>query len=294
MARALQFLHPDGRPVVIAGEASLGPACAIWQGVPIEVWSLRGPGEMGPMHTAFPSVSLCVHGDGHNDVWSGRSKVRLPFQSGTLAIHEGGFEASRCEWQGAGEVISIQIPPDSLPELTNGQSEPLALQTLMPFEDETLSALLIAMRDELRRDCNTGRMFAQGLSLALIGYLRSRYGAPAPTRRTLGKLSQRELSEVIEYVEFNLMRDIGIDELASLLSLSSSQFSRLFKATVGSSPYRYLQQKRVERAVELMRGPDSLAQIAQSVGLANQSHFTQIFRQITGVTPARARSTWGS
>jgi AraC family transcriptional regulator len=277
------------------GETSLGAACSMWQGVPIEVRSLSGPGELGPAHAVFPSIALCVGGEGHNDVRFGRSTARLPFRRGVLAIHECGFEIDGCEWRGsAEEIISIQIPPDALSELTHGEAEPLGLQTRMPLEDETLAALIIAMRDELRRDCSSGRMFAQGLSLALIGYLRSGYGVPAPTRRTSGKLSQRDVADVVEYVEANLMHDIGIDELASLLSLSSSQFSRLFKASFGLSPYRYLQHKRVERAVELMRGPDSLAQIAQSVGLASQSHFTQVFRQITGVTPARARSTLAS
>jgi AraC family transcriptional regulator len=205
-------------------------------------------------------------------------------------MHQAGFEVNRSVWKGSAEFVSLQIPPDILSELMNRETEPLCIQTHMPLEDKTLASLIITMHDELRRDCSSGRLFAEGLSLALIGYLHSRYGAPTSTR-TLGKLSQRDLSKITAYVEANLIRNIGIADLASLLSLSNSQFSRLFKTTVGVSPYRYLQQKRVERAVELMRGPDSLAQIAQSVGLSNQSHFTQVFRQVTGVTPARARSS---
>lgn len=289
MARVLQILGPDGRPAAVEGTTSLESACSVWQGVPIEFRSLTGQGHIGPAHSAFPSVALCVTGHGHNDARVGRSTIRLPFRSGTLAISQSGFEVSRCEWQGSAEFIAIQIPPDTLSELMYAENEALSLRTQMPTEDETLSTLLMAMHEELKRDCSSGRMFAQGMSLALVGYLRSRYGDSA-SFRTLGKLSQRNVSDVVEYVDANLERDIGIEELALLVNLSSSQFSRLFKATVGISPYQYLQKKRVQRAVELMKGLDSLAQIAQKVGLSNQSHFTQVFRQVHGVTPARARS----
>lgn len=293
MARALQILRPDGRPATVEGETSLESACSIWQGVPIEIRALTGRGEIGPVHSAFPSIALCVTGHGHNDARVGRSTVRLPFRAGTLAISQSGFEVSRCEWQGSAEFIAIQIPPDTLSELMYAENEKLSLRTQMPTEDETLSALIMTMHEELKRDCSSGRLFAQGLSLALIGYLRSRYG-DSTSFRTLGKLSQRNLSEVVAYVDANLGRDVGIGDLASLLSLSSSQFSRLFKTTVGLSPYQYLQKKRCERALELLKGPDSLAQIAQKVGLSNQSHFTVVFRQFLGVTPARARSEFMS
>lgn len=289
MARAVQILGPDGRPATVDGETSLESACAAWQGVPIELRSLSGRGDIGPGHSSFPTVALCIRGHGYNDARIGMSTIRLPFRSGILAINQADFEVSRCEWQGSAEFIAIQVPPDTLSELMYAESETLSLRTQMPIEDETLSTLLVTMYEELRRDCSSGRLFAQGLSLALVGYLRSRYGDSA-SFRTPGKLSQGNLSRIVAYLDANLGRDIGIEELASLLNLSSSQFSRLFKMTVGLSPYQYLQKKRIQRAVELMKGSDSLAQIAQKVGLSNQSHFTQVFRQVHGVTPARARS----
>jgi len=206
-------------------------------------------------------------------------------------LQERDLEIERGEWQGAAEIVVVQFPPDALSELTHGEAGPLNLQTQMPTEDETISSLITAMRDELRRDCSSGRMFAQGLSLALAGYVRSRYGVPVPERRTPGRFSPREMTQIVEYTMQNLSRDIGIDDLASLLNLSNSQFSRLFKKTVGTSPYQYLQKKRIERAVDLMRGPESLAQIAHEVGFSSQSHFTEVFRAITGVTPMALRSS---
>lgn len=135
-------------------------------------------------------------------------------------------------------------------------------------------------------------MYAQGLSLALIGYVQNRYGASVAGRQAPGKIPVRQMARVTDYMHQHLARDISVDDLASLLNLSSSQFSRLFKKTVGASPYQYLQRKRIERAIDLMRGPYSLAQIAQDVGFSSQSHFTEVFRTITGVTPAMARAEY--
>jgi len=99
------------------------------------------------------------------------------------------------------------------------------------------------------------------------------------------------MTRILDYIAEHLGQDVGIDDLAALVNLSTAQFSRRFVTTVGISPYRFLQQKRVERAVDLMHGRQSLAEIAQEVGFTGQSHFMQAFRQVLGTTPARARKT---
>jgi AraC family transcriptional regulator len=104
-----------------------------------------------------------------------------------------------------------------------------------------------------------------------------------------GNLSRVDLARVAEFVQANLQHDISIKDLASLLNLSSSHFSRTFKATTGISPYQFVQEQRVGRALSLLKGAASIAEIAQSVGLPDQSRFTAVFRRAIGHTPAMAR-----
>ena len=104
-----------------------------------------------------------------------------------------------------------------------------------------------------------------------------------------GNLSRVDLARVAEFVQANLQHDISIKDLASLLNLSSSHFSRTFKATTGISPYQFVQEQRVGRALSLLKGAASIAEIAQSVGLSDQSRFTAVFRRAIGHTPAMAR-----
>jgi AraC family transcriptional regulator len=73
--------------------------------------------------------------------------------------------------------------------------------------------------------------------------------------------------------------------------LSPYHFSRSFKQAIGVGPQRYVVQRRLERAKTLMRRTNQpLAEIAQQVGFADQSHLTSIFRRETGLTPGRYRA----
>ena len=50
-------------------------------------------------------------------------------------------------------------------------------------------------------------------------------------------------------------------------------------------------EQRVRQALALLDGPLALAEIAQAVGFSSQAHFTQVFRQLVGSTPARTRAS---
>jgi len=283
-----------GKPIATPGVTRIDSTPATWQGFPLEVTSIHGSGEARAFHAPVAAIALCLAGgNGCSDVRVGRSTVSLPFNHGVLALQNGDIEVDCWKWHGStDEIVSVQFTPSLLAELTHGEARLPSFQTQRRDEDETISNLIMAMHSELKRGCGSGRMYAQGLSLALIGYVQNRYGASVAGRRTPGKIPVRQMAQIADYIHQHLACDISVDDLASLLNLSSSQFSRLFKKTVGSSPYQYLQRKRIERAIDLMRGPNPLAQIAQDVGFSSQSHFTEVFRAITGVTPAMARAEY--
>jgi AraC-like DNA-binding protein len=100
-------------------------------------------------------------------------------------------------------------------------------------------------------------------------------------------LAPWQARRVLDYIEANLDRTIRIEELAGIVRRSISHFSRAFRADFGVSPYTYITRRRITRAQELMLSTDkSLASIAVSCGLADQSHLSRMFRRLVGVTPA--------
>lgn len=88
----------------------------------------------------------------------------------------------------------------------------------------------------------------------------------------------------------HLAEDIGLSELAALAGYSPQHFKRAFKISSGAPPYRFLLTLRIERAQELLaRSNLSLTEVGLASGFSNQSHFTTVFQNHTGLTPGRWR-----
>lgn len=83
--------------------------------------------------------------------------------------------------------------------------------------------------------------------------------------------------------------DISLTELGRMAGLSPFHLARVFEKQIGITPHAYLTQVRVERARELLAGPDRVADIAAECGLSDQAHLTRLFKRQTGITPGRYR-----
>ncbi len=106
----------------------------------------------------------------------------------------------------------------------------------------------------------------------------------------VGGLAPGVKRRVREYIDPNLPRKTDIDTLAAISGLSNGHFSRAFKQTFGSPPYRYVTERRVAAAANLIRTTDRpLIELALELGFADQSHFTRIFTKIMRDTPRSFR-----
>ena len=83
---------------------------------------------------------------------------------------------------------------------------------------------------------------------------------------------------------------LDIPALARVAHVSPAHFSRQFRATFGETPHRYLQRRRVERAMFLLRETDrSVTEICFDVGFTSLGTFSRTFREIVGQTPSDYR-----
>lgn len=131
--------------------------------------------------------------------------------------------------------------------------------------------------------------YTESLATILIVELAAAYADARIALPASGKIGSR-FGPVIAYIEESLGREIGLFELALLARLSVTHFSHAFKLHYGISPYRYVLQRRIERAKLLLRTTDAtVAAIATSVGFASQSSFGSAFARATGCTPSAYR-----
>jgi len=83
---------------------------------------------------------------------------------------------------------------------------------------------------------------------------------------------------------------LDVPALARVAHVSPAHFSRQFRATFGETPHRYLQRRRVERAMELLRETDdSVTEICLDVGFGSLGTFSRTFKGIVGESPSSYR-----
>ncbi len=98
------------------------------------------------------------------------------------------------------------------------------------------------------------------------------------------------VQKVMNYINLNLNSALSLKMLAGMCYISPSYLSYLFKQETGQTLTDYINTRRVERAARRLRNTDdSVAEIAESVGVLDVNYFTKIFKKSMGVTPTAYR-----
>ena len=102
--------------------------------------------------------------------------------------------------------------------------------------------------------------------------------------------ANRRLLRARDAMDRTYAEPLDIRRLARVAHVSEAHFIRTFHATFGETPHRYLQRRRVERAMALLRGTDrSVTEICFDVGFASLGTFSRTFRAIVGESPTTYR-----
>jgi AraC-like DNA-binding protein len=102
--------------------------------------------------------------------------------------------------------------------------------------------------------------------------------------------SNRRMLRVRDTMDRAYTQPLDIPALARIAHVSDAHFIRTFRATFGETPHRYLQRRRVERAMFLLRDTDrTVTEICFEVGFTSLGTFSRTFRDIVGASPTDYR-----
>jgi AraC-like DNA-binding protein len=88
-------------------------------------------------------------------------------------------------------------------------------------------------------------------------------------------------------------RPLDVPSLARIALTSEAHFIRTFKQTFGETPHRYLQRRRLERAMALLRETDRpVTDICLEVGFTSLGTFSRTFARVLGISPSAYRAAW--
>jgi AraC family transcriptional regulator len=167
---------------------------------------------------------------------------------------------------------------------------PLPVSPRSGLHDHAVSEILHLLFAEVESGGASGTLYAESLAHALaVRFLF--LGEYLPTRSSAtAVLPQRKLRGIQDLIESRLDADLTLQELAAAIGYSRSHFLRMFRATTGMTPHRYVLKRRVERARQLLEQVGlSIAEVAMICGFSSQAHLTFAFRKEYGITPTEYR-----
>lgn len=107
----------------------------------------------------------------------------------------------------------------------------------------------------------------------------------------LSVLPLARLRRVTDYIQEHLDEDLRLAQLGSVVYMSPYHFARLFQHSTGLPPHRFVVRTRVDRAIRLLAARElPISRIARLVGFRTPSHFSTVFRRLTGTTPGAYRA----
>ena len=101
---------------------------------------------------------------------------------------------------------------------------------------------------------------------------------------------KNSIQRIIEYIDHHYKEDLSRSTLADMVYLSADHLARIFKKETGETLVKYITDKRINAAKELLSDTKTpIAQVASEVGYDNYSYFTKIFKEKIGVSPGDYR-----
>jgi AraC-like DNA-binding protein len=104
----------------------------------------------------------------------------------------------------------------------------------------------------------------------------------------------RTMSHITDHIDAHLQHFVCLADLGRLCSMSPSHFAKKFRQSTGVSLQRFVNRRRLQASMALLQDESKpLSQIALDMGFSSQSHFTRLFSELTGFTPASFRRQIG-
>jgi AraC family transcriptional regulator len=187
-------------------------------------------------------------------------------------------------------LLSLPLFNEALQEVFGANAENARLRDVSGFEDPDLVPLLQQLLKEATRPA-ASRLLVRGIGQAIAVHLARNYTAlTEAVRGETSSLPGFKLRRVTDWMAENLAEEFSLARLAEQAGMSEFHFNRLFKRATGVPPSQFQIKLRMDASRRLLRETKkSVITVANEVGYSNPSHFAQLFRKETGLSPTDYR-----
>ncbi|MCA6067564.1 AraC family transcriptional regulator [Chryseobacterium sp. RG1] len=220
------------------------------------------------------------------DYYPGESVLVSPGETMVIDFPEADETPSQC--------ISLSLNPEfienslnhlnyHLPKVDETSQWNIELDEYFLFNNQSLASatnniMRIAMDDNSQKDI----MADFALKELLIRLMQTQ--ARSMMEKNIAKNKSR-IGFVVDYIKKNIHQKLSIDSIAKMAYVSKSNFFKMFKDELGTSPNDFILQERINRAKELLASQNSIKETAYQTGFSDTNYFTRVFKQLVGITP---------
>ncbi len=175
---------------------------------------------------------------------------------------------------------AILITPDNYPQI-----------------HRQIRKLMLEIRDEYFSSNPYAEAFIYAKFLELLVYVGRYYAELVQNHFEAKNRKQKEYMDkflfICNYINEHFAENLTLEDVASLAGFSKYHFTRLFKQYSDTSFYKYLNQKRIAHAKNLLINKDlSVIEVALQSGFSTPSSFLRMFKLVTGFTPTEFRKMY--
>lgn len=220
------------------------------------------------------------------DYYPGESVLVAPGETMIIDFPEADETPSQC--------ISLSLNPEfienslnhlnyHLPKVDETSQWNIELDEYFLFNNQSLASatnniMRIAMDDNSQKDI----MADFALKELLIRLMQTQ--ARSMVEKNIVKNKSR-IGFAVDYIRKNLHQKLSIESIAKMAYVSKSNFFRMFKDELGTSPNEFILRERISKAKELLKSRNSIKETAFQTGFSDTNYFTRVFKQLVGVTP---------
>lgn len=267
----------------------------------IKAWIIAPLRDVEMVHlpsVSEPFLAWSVSGEADFEEREGNGPwIKHRIKRGCFFLTSGGAPYD-CRWKAIGSepfqsmavFIALPLLQRAFEEVFGDNASKARLRDISAFQDRVLNSYMEQVHEELMRP-KASPLFLQGLAQAIAIYLARNYAEITKESKSGSpSLPGFKLRQITDWMAQNFAEEFNLDRLAARAGLSKFYFNRLFKNATGVSPQHYHRNLRMDAARRLLRETKKSAlEIALEVGYANPSHFAQVFRKETGLSPSDYR-----
>jgi AraC family transcriptional regulator len=194
-------------------------------------------------------------------------------------------------WQSEAKFLILSMEPAFLTRIAieAGNLEKIEIKPRFAAPDPLVQQIGLALQAELESANGGSSIYIESLTTTLCIHLLKHYCVTGDARLDSHEhkgLSHWKLRQAISYIHENIDKDLSLVDISAIVGMSMYYFSRQFKQSTGMAPHQYVMNCRIDRAKKLLSSTNqTIEQISSQVGFQSQSHFTNVFRKFTGITP---------